>query len=78
MQNDLGQLVSQTEESISGLKAIKAYNAQDFLIRKFEKRNQSLFENTKSTYYKVDFASPFSSSTFILYKERTALYSPML
>jgi subfamily B ATP-binding cassette protein MsbA len=60
MQGHLGQLVSQTEETLGGLKAIKGYQAQPYFLKKFEQRNASFYKLANTTSRRVDFASPIS------------------
>ncbi len=60
MQHDLGQLISQTEETIGGLKAIKGYQAQDYFRSKFEQRNASFYKVANATSRRIDLASPMS------------------
>ena len=60
MQHELGQLVSQTEETIGGLKAIKGYQAQNYFGKKFEHKNTSFYKLANTTSRRVDFASPMS------------------
>ncbi|MDR1951427.1 MAG: ABC transporter ATP-binding protein/permease, partial [Bacteroidales bacterium] len=60
MQRDLGQLVVQTEETLSGIKAIKGYQAQTYFWKKFEQRNTSFYKLANATQRRVHFASPMS------------------
>lgn len=55
-----GNILSIIEESISGLRIIKAYNAIDFSNERFKKNNE-VFTNIKNIIYRrTDLASPLS------------------
>lgn len=56
----LGTLFSIMEETLGGLRIIKAFNAERFISNKFEKENRNYTEHMIGTYRKVDLASPMS------------------
>ncbi len=60
VQEKFGELVSGIEESLSGMKIIKAFNAQRFIKRKFSESNDRYNELTIRAYRKLDLASPLS------------------
>jgi len=59
-QSLLGNLLSIIEESISGIRIIKAFNAQKFVQNKFEKENWAYSKLLKSIVNKRELASPLS------------------
>lgn len=59
-QQKLGYLMSVIEETLSGIKAIKAYNAQANQQAKFEKNNHQYQNIIKRLYRRKDLASPVS------------------
>ncbi len=56
----LGSLLSIMEETLSGLRIIKAFNAQTEVQEKFEGTNQNFTRTSIRMYRKVDLASPLS------------------
>lgn len=56
----LGLLFSIMEETLGGLRIIKAFNAEKFVRNKFEQENDIYTKLTISTYRRVDLASPMS------------------
>lgn len=56
----LGGLFSQMEETLGGLKIIKAFTGEKFMINKFEKLNQDFFRISVKIYRKTDLSSPLS------------------
>ncbi len=59
-QKKMGELMSKTEENISGLKVIKAFNAEDQKKRLFQQIVDSYFHLMNSVMRKNDLASPLS------------------
>jgi subfamily B ATP-binding cassette protein MsbA len=59
-QDKLGQLLSNIEETLSGLKIIKAFNAEDKVNDKFERENNDYRKIMTRLYRKKDLASPLS------------------
>ena len=59
-QERMGELVSVLDESLSGIKIVKGYNASGFLADKFRKINQSLSDLLISMARRQQLASPMS------------------
>ncbi|TAH17979.1 MAG: ABC transporter ATP-binding protein [Cytophagales bacterium] len=59
-QEMLGKILSTVEETLSGLKIIKAFNASDFIRKKFDTQNQSFTKTIVYILNKGDLASPIS------------------
>ena len=59
-QGKLGEIISNVEESLSGLKIIKAFAAEDFMFKKFSKKGEQYQKFLQSAYRKRDLASPLS------------------
>jgi len=59
-QKQMGVLLSMIEETISGLRIIKAFNAIDFADNRFQKTNHDYSRLMVSLYRKRDLASPLS------------------
>jgi len=55
-----GELLSQIEESIGGLRIIKAFNAEQKMIAKFEIKNKGVYKLLVRIFKRVDMASPVS------------------
>ncbi len=56
----MGQIVSNFEESISGARIIKAFNAQKFVRKKFDDLNMRHRRSSRKLFYKQELASPTS------------------
>ena len=61
----LGTLFSIMEETLGGLKAIKAFTAEGFIRKKFESVNQNFYNLSVKVYRKTDLASPISETIVI-------------
>ena len=59
-QTVLGQLLSVIEETISGIKVIKAFNGQRYVRSKFTDINKEQTTLQRNIYYKQELASPIS------------------
>ena len=59
-QERMGELVSVLDESLSGIKIVKGYNASGFLANKFKQINQSLSDLLISMARRQQLASPMS------------------
>jgi len=59
-QHTLGSILSITEETISGTRIIKAFNAQHYLKEKFENLNFYYTRTIKRMFYRRDLASPLT------------------
>jgi subfamily B ATP-binding cassette protein MsbA len=62
----LGELLSTLEETLSGLRVIKAFNAEYILRRKFLKTNTDLFNIRRKMQLRRDLASPLSEFLGVL------------
>ncbi len=62
----MGNILSFYEETISGLKIIKGFSAQQFMQEKFTKTNELLTKTTTKLYHQKDLASPLSEFLGIL------------
>ncbi len=56
----LGVLLSHVEETLSGLRVIYGYNAQERVYRKFRRLNTNFHQNQKRVYRQTYLASPLS------------------
>ncbi len=59
-QGKLGEIINYTEESISGMRIIKAFNAEHFQKEKFEKVNDSYMKILTRILWRRDLSSPLS------------------
>jgi subfamily B ATP-binding cassette protein MsbA len=65
-QKQMGLVVSTIEESINGLRIIKAFNAIDYASLKFKKTNYILFSYMTKIYRRRDAAAPLTESLAII------------
>jgi len=65
-QSLLGKILNTTEETLSGIRIIKAFNAENFIRRKFDKDNNAFAETVKSIQNQREMASPVSEITGVL------------
>ncbi|MGB0403428.1 MAG: ABC transporter ATP-binding protein [Salibacteraceae bacterium] len=65
-QNMAGQIISALEESLGGLRIIKAFNAEEKMNQKYSKLNTNYFNLMVKMYRKRDLASPLSEFLGIL------------
>ena len=56
----LGRLISIIEETLSGLRIIKAFNAENFITERFHETNQDYTKTMIKMYRKIDLSSPMS------------------
>jgi len=59
-QSLLGSIISQFEEAISGVRIIKAFNAQNYVRDRFEKTNEEHQNVSRSIFTRQEMASPLS------------------
>lgn len=59
-QESLGRIVNILDETFSGIRVVKAFNARDFIIRKMEDESGYYRKVNKSMSYKNELASPVS------------------
>lgn len=60
-----GQLFNLMEETLGGLKIIKAFTGEAYLQRKFEKINQQYYKLNVNIYRRTDLGSPLSESIVV-------------
>ena len=69
-QNQIGEVMSATEETLTGVKVIKAFNAEENIIRKFEESNGKYTRSLIKTFRRKELGSPLvetiSLTTLIL------------
>ncbi len=61
----LGQLFSIMEETLGGLKIIKAFTGENFIRIRFEKTNQEFYNQSVKVYRKTDLTSPISETIVV-------------
>ncbi len=68
VQNKFAFLLSMIEETISGLRIIKAFNAIDYSRNNFERNNEEYSKNLFKVYMRRDMSSPLSEfmSSFVI------------
>lgn len=59
-QHKMGEILSMLEETLTGLRIIKAFNAEERVSKKFEQNNQNYTDLMIKMYRKRDLASPLS------------------
>ncbi|MFN4123860.1 MAG: ABC transporter ATP-binding protein [Flavobacteriales bacterium] len=59
-QQKMGELLNIAEESIGGNRIIKAFTAEDYMLRKFKQKNQDWYKTMVRIYRRTDLASPLS------------------
>lgn len=59
-QSLLGHLLNSADEAISGIRIVKAFNAEGFVQRKFEEENNAMRKATKGIMNQRELASPIS------------------
>tara|TARA_Y100000782_G_scaffold114052_1_gene148934 strand:- start:950 stop:2770 length:1821 start_codon:yes stop_codon:yes gene_type:complete len=73
-QNQLGNLLSTIEETLTGLRIIKGFNAEEKSSNRFETQNERYATLMKRMYHKRDLASPMSEWMGILVVSIVLLY----
>jgi len=66
VQIKLGEILSTIEETLGGIRVVKAFNAEHQQLRRFEKENQELFEIKNKAIRRRDLAMPVSETLGIL------------
>jgi subfamily B ATP-binding cassette protein MsbA len=61
----LGHLFSLLEETLGGIKIIKAFSAENFIQNKFQSINQTYYKQSLNVYRKTDLSSPLTESIVI-------------
>jgi subfamily B ATP-binding cassette protein MsbA len=65
-QNLAGQIIATLEETLGGLRIIKAFNAESFMNQKFKTINSNYFKTMVKIYRKRDLTSPLSEFLAII------------
>ncbi len=65
-QETVGLILSVIEETLGGLKVIKAFSAEKFISDRFNQVNSNYSKSLRSIAYRADLASPFSETFGIL------------
>ena len=73
-QENLGDILSLTEETLFGLRIIKSFNAQSFMNTKFEGKSNSLYSLMLGINRRVYLASPISEFLGVLATSGVLLY----
>ena len=66
VQMKLGEILSTIEETIGGIRVVKAFNAEPLQLNRFNKENEDLLEIKNKAIRKRDLASPVSETMGIL------------
>jgi subfamily B ATP-binding cassette protein MsbA len=66
VQEKLGDILSTIEETLGGMRVVKAFNAEDQQLKKFRKENRLLFEIKNKANRRRDLASPVSETLGLL------------
>jgi ABC-type multidrug transport system fused ATPase/permease subunit len=66
VQIKLGEILSTIEETLGGIRVVKAFNAEQQQLRRFEKENHELFEIKNKAIRRRDLAMPVSETLGIL------------
>ncbi len=77
-QESLGQIVNITDEMISGLRIIKAFNAVDFINGQFKKETYKYAKTYVSLIRKRDLASPLSEFVGVIFVAAILVYGGFL
>ena len=73
-QENLGDILSLTEETLFGLRIIKSFNAQSFMNNRFEKKSNSLYTLMLGINRRIYLASPISEFLGVLATSGVLLY----
>ncbi len=73
-QENLGDILSLTEETLFGLRIIKSFNAQAFMNNKFESKSNSLYSLMLGINKRIYLASPISEFLGVLATSGVLLY----
>ena len=73
-QENLGDILSLTEETLFGLRIIKSFNAQAFMNNKFERKSNSLYSLMLGINRRIYLASPISEFLGVLATSGVLLY----
>ena len=73
-QENLGDILSLTEETLFGLKIIKSFNAQSFINNKYQNKSNSLYNLMLGINRRIYLASPISEFLGVLATSGVLLY----
>jgi subfamily B ATP-binding cassette protein MsbA len=77
-QNALGSIMSMLDETLSGIKVVKAFNAKEFVSQKFDSLNDGYSRVYRSMQNKRDLASPVSEFLGVTLVTGLLLYGGIL
>lgn len=66
VQEKLGQILSTIEETLGGIRVVKAFNAEEQQLNRFKKENEGLFHIKNKAIRRRDLASPVSETLGIV------------
>jgi len=66
VQEKLGEILSTIEETLGGIRVVKAFNAEEQQLRRFKKENLDLFDIKNKANRRRDLASPVSETLGII------------
>lgn len=73
-QNKMGEILSLAEETIGGIKIIKAFNASNYVVSQFKSKNQDYYKTMIRLARRADLASPVSEFMGVLATAVLLLY----
>lgn len=74
----IGDMISTTEETLTGLKIIKGFNGENIKKEKFEKENEKYTSQMTKMFRRIDLASPLSEFLGVLVIISTMLFGGSL
>jgi subfamily B ATP-binding cassette protein MsbA len=77
-QNSYANMISYLDEALSGIKIIKAFNATDFIIKRFDDENTNYSKITRSMSKRQQLASPVSETLSVTMISFVVLYGGYL
>jgi len=77
-QNSYANMISYLDEALSGIKIIKAFNATDFIIKRFDDENTHYSKITRSMSKRQQLASPVSETLSVTMISFVVLYGGYL
>lgn len=77
-QNSYANMISYLDEALSGIKIIKAFNATDFIIKRFDDENRRYSKITRSMSKRQQLASPVSETLSVAMISFVVLYGGYL
>lgn len=77
-QNSYANMISYLDEALSGIKIIKAFNATDFIIKRFDDENTRYSKITRSMSKRQQLASPVSETLSVTMISFVVLYGGYL